>query len=133
MSMTGHDPPAGTAENYRRFASLEARGRSPRYEALAAAVAGDEPILAFLASLPPAKRQPNLLFAAARYLRGAAPDIGLLRMLVAERSSGLAQVMRARRTQTNEPADGAPFVLVRDGTVPTAFTDPHGTWAQWLA
>ncbi len=28
--------------------------------------------------------------------------------------------------------DGAPFVLVRDGTTPLAFTDPHGTWLRWL-
>jgi hypothetical protein len=104
MSMTGHDPLTGTAENYRRFARLEAQGRSPRYEALAIAVAGDEPILAFLASLPSGKRQPNLLFAAARYLLGAPADIGSLRMLVAERRTELAGLIRARRTQTNEPA-----------------------------
>ena len=26
----------------------------------------------------------------------------------------------------------APFVLARDGQTPLAFTDPHGTWLQWL-
>jgi hypothetical protein len=104
MSMTGHDPLVGTAENYRRFARLEAHGRSPGYEALAMAVAGDEPILAFLASLPSGKRQPNLLFAAARYLLGAPADIGSLRMLVADRRTELVGVIQARRTQTNEPA-----------------------------
>jgi hypothetical protein len=102
--MTGHDPQSGTAENYRRFARLEAHGRSPRYETLAIAVASDEPILAFLACLPPGKQQPNLLFAAARYLLGAPADLGSLQMLVADRRSELAQVMQARRTQTNEPA-----------------------------
>jgi len=104
MSMTGHDPLVGTAENYRRFAQSEAHGRSPRYEALAIEVAGDGPILAFLASVPPGKRQPNLLFAAARYLLGAPADIGSLRMLVADRRDELAGVIQARRTQTNEPA-----------------------------
>jgi hypothetical protein len=34
--------------------------------------------VSFIASLPP-KRQPNLLFAAARYLLGAPPAIGPLR------------------------------------------------------
>lgn len=82
--MTGHDPRVSTAANYRAFANLEAHGRSPRYEALAAAVADDETVLAFLASLPQAKRQPNLLFAVARYLLGRPADIGSLRKLVTE-------------------------------------------------
>ncbi|HEU5034220.1 MAG TPA: hypothetical protein VFT62_05600 [Mycobacteriales bacterium] len=30
------------------------------------------------------------------------------------------------------PHQGSPFVLVRDGMQPLAFTDPHGTWLQWL-
>jgi hypothetical protein len=60
MSMSGHDLEAATAENYRSFAE-ECRDRSPKYEALALAVAGDRVVLAFLEALPPAKRQPNLL------------------------------------------------------------------------
>jgi len=68
--MVGLDPSIATAENYRRFARLEAAGRSPAYEALANAVAGNEMVLAFLGSLVAAKRQPNMLFAAARYLLG---------------------------------------------------------------
>ncbi len=70
--MFGLDPSVATAENYRRFAPLEAAGRSPAYEAQANAVAGNEMVLAFLDSLVAAKRQPNLLLAAARYLLGAA-------------------------------------------------------------
>ena len=104
MSLPSQDPLAGAAGEYRRFARLEARGHSPAYEALAMAVAADRPVLAFLASLPPGKRQPNLLFAAARYLLGEPADIGALRRLVAGRRDELAWVMRARRTQTNEPA-----------------------------
>ena len=82
----------------------EARGRSPAYESLGAAVADDDLILEFLATLPRAKRQPNLLFAAACYLLDAPPDIGTLRTLVQRNGAELSQVMRARRTQTNEPA-----------------------------
>jgi hypothetical protein len=29
--------------------------------------------------------------------------------------------------------DGAPFVLVQDGSTPLAFTQPHGDWIHWLA
>src|ERR1700761_349362 len=64
-----------TAETYRNFAA-EASGRSPQYEELALAVAGDTQVLGFLVGLPAAKRQPNLLFAAARFLLGEAPDGG---------------------------------------------------------
>jgi hypothetical protein len=101
--MRGHDPGLGAAANYREFAR-DARGRSPAYDALAAAVAEDATILRFLGSLPPDKRQPNILFAAARYLRGEPPDIDGLRALVRQDRAGLSRVMLARRTQTNEPA-----------------------------
>ena len=114
MAATGI--PASTAQIYRGFARQEARGRSPAYEALADGVAGDRTILRFLDSLPPEKRQPNLLFAAARYLLGVPADLDSLRALVRAPSSAgspgspgnpgreLAEVMLARRTQTNEPA-----------------------------
>ena len=102
--MTGHDPAKGIAENYREFARLEAHGRSPAYETLAESVAGDPAILRFLTELPPEKRQPNLLFAAARYLLGAPADITHLRAMVSQASIELSEQMLARRTQTNEPA-----------------------------
>ena len=102
MAATG--VPASTAQIYRGFARQEARGRSPAYEALAEGVAGDRGILRFLDSLPPEKRQPNLLFAAARYLLGVPADLAALRALVRPSGRELAQVMLARRTQTNEPA-----------------------------
>jgi hypothetical protein len=31
------------------------------------------------------------------------------------------------------PYDGAPSLLARDGRIPLAFADPHGTWLHWLA
>jgi hypothetical protein len=101
--MSGHDPAKSVADNYREFAS-DAHGRSPAYESLAAAVADDPALLRFLCSLSPAKRQPNLLFAAARYLLGGPADIAQLRALAGQDSAELSQVMRSRRTQTNEPA-----------------------------
>ena len=103
MSMSGHDPTASTAGNYRAFAA-EAHGRSPQYEELARRVAADQLVLRFLGTLPVAKRQPNLLFAVARYLLGAPADITALRSLVRDKGGELAAGMRARRTQTNEAA-----------------------------
>ena len=103
MAMGGLDPRRSTAENYRVW-GREAHGRSPAYESLAGSVADDDLVLGFLAALPPPKRQPNLLFAAARYLLGAPPGIGSLRSLVQQNEAELAQVMLARLTQTNEPA-----------------------------
>ena len=103
MSIGGLDPQRSTAENYRVF-GREARGRSRVYETLAASVADDGLILEFLGTLPQAKRQPNLLFAAARYLLDAPPDIGRLRTLVRRNAADLSRTMLARRTQTNEPA-----------------------------
>jgi hypothetical protein len=104
VDAAGDDATADVAQAYRTFARLEAHGRSPAYETLASAVAADPGITGFVASLPAAKRQPNLLFAAARYLLGAPASIGSLRALVRDSPAELAAVMRARRTQTNEPA-----------------------------
>ena len=89
---------------YRTFARQEARGRSQAYAELAESVADDAAVAGFIASLPPGKRQPQLLFAAARYLAGAPPDIGQLRDLVSRSPHELTRVVLARRTQTNEPA-----------------------------
>jgi hypothetical protein len=102
--MIGHDPEQGTAENYRRFAALEARGRSPLYEELATGVATDPELLAFLESLPRDKRQPNLLLASVRYLTGLLPGYDAFRDTVLDRREEVTAVMLARRTQTNEPA-----------------------------
>jgi hypothetical protein len=102
--MIGHEPDRGTAENYRRFAALEARGRSALYAELATAVAGDPALLGFLEGLPPDKRQPNLLFAAVRYLAGLQPGYSAFRITVLHRRDEVAAIMLARRTQTNEPA-----------------------------
>jgi hypothetical protein len=102
--MSGHDELlVATAENYRAFAA-EASGRSRPYAELALGAAGDRLVISFLTGLPVAKRQPNLLFAAACYLLGEPPDLAALRSLVSGRAAELASTMLARRTQTNEPA-----------------------------
>ena len=111
MSISGHDLRASTAENYRAFA-VEAHGRSAPYAELATAVADDPLVLTFLDKLPAAKRQPNLLFAAACYLLGEHADLAALRRLVDGRPDELARTMLVRRTQTNEPARCATLLPV---------------------
>lgn len=101
--MSGLDPRLSTAENYRRFAQREAAGRSAEYQVLALAVADDDEVLGYLATLPADKRQPNLLFAAARFVLGEVPTPDSLRALVREPEQ-LRTVMAQRRTQTNEAA-----------------------------
>lgn len=89
---------------YRDFAAREATGRSPLYAELAAGVAEDDELLEWLADLPVGKRQPNLMFAAARTIGGTPSGFGELRGLLAERRDEVEDVLRTRRTQTNEPA-----------------------------
>jgi hypothetical protein len=100
---TTADGAAKIAEEYRMFAR-EARGRSPAYQALAESAAGDAALVSFVASLPDAKRQPNLLFAAARYLLGGPAGLTQLRDLVSGSRAELTEVILSHRTQTNEPA-----------------------------
>jgi hypothetical protein len=97
------EPVMAVARTYRLFARRQARGRSAAYESLAESVAGDAAVAGFVASLPPDKRQPNLLFAAARYLLGAPPGIRQLRELAGRSRAELTEVMLTRRVQTNEP------------------------------
>ncbi|HEY6800518.1 MAG TPA: DUF2332 domain-containing protein [Agromyces sp.] len=69
---TSVDSHAPTSERYRSFAEVEARGMSARYEAWAEGVATDAATIALIDELPPAKRQPNLVFSSARF-QGAPP------------------------------------------------------------
>lgn len=93
-----------TAEEYREFSVHEAGGRSPLYVQLGQGVADDPEVLGFLAGLPPAKRQPQLLLAAVRYLAGVQASYAGFRAVVLDNQAELAAIMLARRVQTNEPA-----------------------------
>lgn len=108
-----------TAENYRRFAEeIRATEGSPTYETLALAVAEDHDALAFLQELPPPKRSPHLLFAAARAVLGEVPDPRSLHELVMARPDDLRHILSTRRTQVNEPARSAvllPALTALDG------------------
>ncbi len=91
-----------TASAYAEFAAREARGVSPVYERLSAAVSRDEEILARLARLPPAKRQPNLLFGVVRYLGGPVEDPVAFRDYTVANWPAVEAQLRTRATQTNE-------------------------------
>ncbi len=98
------DSTVPTARRYRVFAEVEATGLSDQYEEWAAGVADDAATVALLDQLPPAKRQPNLIFSVARFL-GAPDDIysGFRRWLHANWAA-VADTALSHATQTNEAA-----------------------------
>ena len=89
-------------EFYRHFAEVEASGVSPLYADWAAGTAGDDDALTRLMELPAPKRQPNLLFAAARVNGVPLTQWGEAREVLLNRWEAISATMRARRTQTNE-------------------------------
>jgi hypothetical protein len=93
-----------TAERYRLFAEWEAAGSSPCYERLSYAVADEPALIERLDGLPKLKRQPNLLFAACRYLGDSLEDTAEALSFMLDRWEDIADVLRVRSTQTNEPA-----------------------------
>jgi hypothetical protein len=92
-----------TPTRYRQMAETELRGVSPTSERLCLAVAEDAEVVALLDTLPPVKRQPNLLLGAARILDAPLDDEATFRAWVIANWPGLSREMLARRTQTNEP------------------------------
>jgi len=92
------------AKRYRHFATVEAHGASPAYERLALAVARSPDLLAFLGSMPPDRRQPNLFLAALRDIGGVPPDASAMKAIVRTEAARLRDIMLSRTTQTNEPA-----------------------------
>ncbi|WP_292418598.1 DUF2332 domain-containing protein [Mesorhizobium sp.] len=101
-----------TAARYVRFADTEAHARSPIYEGLARAVAGDRETLGFLSTLPDIKRQPNLLLAAMRHLFGTPTGWGEFRQALLAHPDSVRSLMLERSTQTNEPGRCAALLPV---------------------
>jgi hypothetical protein len=102
----------GLAERYRRFAEDEARGSSPLYQELANQVAASPAILAFLSAFPEPLQQPNLFLAALRLAAGTPTGAKQLDELVLRHANAIAQTMRTRTTQTNEPGRCAALLPV---------------------
>jgi hypothetical protein len=104
-----------TAGWYTWFAGMEARGHSPIYEGLAGRVADDDELLALIEELPEPKRQPNLLFAAVRFLGGPVEDYQAFRTWTVAEWERVRRVVTVRRTQTNEPGRCAVLLPVLAG------------------
>ena len=97
---------------YLDFATYAA-GDSPCFEEWARGVAEDEEVLAWLGTLPALKRQPNLVFAAARWHGAPAPaSYDALRAVLVEQEPAVRATVMARATQTNEVGRLATLVPV---------------------
>jgi hypothetical protein len=89
---------------YRRFAETEARGVSAIYYGWAIGVAGDREVLDLIARLHGIKRQPNLVFAAARHLGAPEGPYAPFRLWLVSHWADVSDVVESRSTQTNEAA-----------------------------
>jgi len=98
------DDRAATAVRYRAFGEIEAAGMSPVYEEWALGISDDADLLALIDSLPPARRQPNLVFGAARFLGADPGSFEDFRAWFLANTEAVLATARQRTTQTNEPA-----------------------------
>ncbi len=105
---------SATVEDYRDFGERQA-GDSPCLTAWALGVADDPEVVALLETLPAGKRQPNLVFAAARW-HGAGPGgYDELRRVLRGRWPEVRATVLARATQTNEVGRCATLLPVLAG------------------
>jgi hypothetical protein len=96
------EPYAGVAAQYDDFAE-HSEGESPCFVEWARGVAADPEVLAWIDELPGLKKQPNIVFAAARWHGVAAPGPydGMREALLADDGT-IRETIMARSTQTNE-------------------------------
>ncbi len=106
---------------YRQFAQDEAVGVSQTYFEWAMGVAEEAEMTERIARLPGMKQQPNLVFAASRWLGAPLGSYAQLRGWLAQHWEDVVRVVLERSTQTNEAARCAALlpVLARLG-------DEHG-------
>lgn len=96
--------PVLAAERYRHFATVEGDPRSPRYAEWARGVANDAEVLELLAARPAREQQPNLLFAAIRFVGiDVVAPWSSIRSDVLAHWARIVDCLTTRRTQTNEP------------------------------
>ncbi|WP_067473823.1 DUF2332 domain-containing protein [Nocardia amamiensis] len=91
-----------TADRYRRFAELEVGGYSACYREWGLGIAADTTVLALIDQLPPAKRQPNLVLAAARFRGAAEGPYSHFREWLVTHWAQVYEVALTHSTQTNE-------------------------------
>lgn len=103
MTRTSPDAAQHTAATYDQYARRWFAGHSDVYAGWAAHVATQPGTAALIATLPPDKRQPNLVFAASRF--AGCPDAGAAAWgtFLREHWAAIRQVVLSHRTQTNEP------------------------------
>jgi hypothetical protein len=108
------------AGQYANFATYAA-GHSDCFEEWSLGVAGDAKVQAWIATLPPIKQQPNIVFAAARWHGVPAPGpYAALRDALLGDGGTIRSTILERRTQTNEVgrlATLAPVFALVDGPV----------------
>jgi hypothetical protein len=92
---------SSTSRRYRAMAE-QVSGVSPSYEAICLRLADDADVVHRIDTLPTAKRQPNLLLGAVRYLGGPVSSWPAVREFLLTRWDDVAATMREHRTQTNE-------------------------------
>ncbi|GAB4085808.1 DUF2332 domain-containing protein [Myceligenerans cantabricum] len=94
---------ADVVAQYTEFAEYAATAGSPCFEQWARAVAADEEVLRWISALPGIKKQPNLVFAAARFHGVAAPGpYETLRAALLDDDGTVRATILERATQTNE-------------------------------
>ncbi|MEI3867359.1 DUF2332 domain-containing protein [Microbacterium sp. CCNWLW134] len=101
--MPDSDAVVDVAERYRRFAEIEAPGRSMMYEAWAAGVSGDRAVQRILARIPATHRQPPLVFAVTRLLGAPEDDYPAWAAWTKRHARAVVEECAARSLQTNEP------------------------------
>ncbi|HEX5857097.1 MAG TPA: DUF2332 domain-containing protein [Microbacterium sp.] len=90
------------ASQYDTFGRHWAHETSPLYEEWSVGIASDPELIALLEGLPPEKRQPNLIFAAARWAGSPLVAYPAWRDWMVRNWDAVTEVARARTTQTNE-------------------------------
>ncbi|BAU31615.1 DUF2332 domain-containing protein [Microcella alkaliphila] len=89
-----------------RWARVEADGLSAQYAAWARAIAANDALINLIDALPAGKKQPNLVFAAARW-HGAPSEADALVHWLSAHWAAVRDTVISRSTQTNEAARSA--------------------------
>lgn len=101
---------AAIAATYDDFGRRWAHGTSPLYEDWAIGIAADPELPVRLAALPHAKRQPNLVFAAARWEGCPLRPFAEIRPWLLDNWHRVVQTGSQRTVQTNEANRGATWL-----------------------
>lgn len=122
--------PAGTADWYRHFGTVDAPGNSACYVEWSVAIADDPELIRRIDAWPHNKRQPLLMLAAARFLGARIGPYREFRSFLDARWDDVSRIVLSRSTQTNEAgrcaallpslarlaaAEGRPLALIEVG------------------